>query len=146
MTQFRLPAVFAVVIAVVSGCSTVDSRIARNRAAFDTWPAAVQAKVVEGEIGIGFTPEQVRVALGEPDRIWVRETTDGTSEVWSYRDRSPRIGFGVGFGMGTFGGGRGSYSTIGIGLGTGYRDDEKIGVVFDRTGRVAAIETRSSGR
>ena len=33
-----------------AGCSTVDSRIAKNRAAFNTWPPAVQDKVVLGQI------------------------------------------------------------------------------------------------
>src|SRR5215211_498498 len=79
-----------------AGCSTVDSRIAKNREVFNTWPPAVQDKVVTGQIDIGFTPDQVRVALGEPDRIFTRTTADGTSQVWSYRDRGPRFSFGVG--------------------------------------------------
>jgi hypothetical protein len=129
-----------------AGCSTVDSRIAKNREAFNTWPAAVQDKVVQGKIDIGFTADQVRVALGEPDRVWTRTTADGTSQVWSYRDRGPRFGFGVGVGMGSFGHRGGSFGSIGIGTGTGYHDDEKMGVVFDSSGRVASIETRERTR
>jgi hypothetical protein len=145
----KLPLLRASVIAltlVVAGCSTVDSRIDKNRAAFNTWPPAVQDKVVRGQIDVGFTTDQVRVALGEPDRIWSRTTADGTSEVWSYRDRGPRFGFGVGVGMGSFGSRGGSFGSIGIGTGHGYRDDEKIGVVFDRTGQVSSIETRERTR
>ncbi len=125
-----------------AGCSTVDSRIDKNRAAFNTWPPAVQDKVVVGQIDIGFTADQVRVALGEPDRIWTRTTADGTSQVWSYRDRKPRFSFGVGVGMGSSGHRGGSFGGVGIGTGTGYGDDEKLGVVLDASGRVSSIETR----
>jgi hypothetical protein len=131
---------------LLAGCSTVDSRIARNRAAFNTWPPAVQDKVVIGQIDIGFTPDQVRVALGEPDRVFSRTTADGTSQVWSYRDRGPRFSFGVGLGMGSFGHRGGTFGGIGIGTDQGYRDDEKMGIVFDATGRVSSIETRVLSR
>jgi hypothetical protein len=141
--SFALAAAFALFAA---GCSTVDSRIAKHREAFNTWPAAVQDKIVVGKIDIGFTADQVRVALGEPDRVWTRTTADGTSQVWSYRDRGPRFGFGVGVGMGSFGHRGGSFGGVGIGTGTGYQDDEKMGVVFDSSGRVASIETRERTR
>lgn len=127
---------------LATGCSTVDSRIAKNRELFNTWPTAVQDKVVVGQIDIGFSADQVRVALGEPDRVFTRTTADGTSQVWSYRDRGPRLGFGIGVGMGSFGGRGGSFGGVGIGSGGGYHDDEKMGIVFDVAGRVAAIETR----
>ncbi|MDO8541250.1 MAG: hypothetical protein Q7S40_12500 [Opitutaceae bacterium] len=127
----------------IAGCSTVDSRIAKNREVFSSWPVAVQERVAAGQIDLGFTPDQVRVALGEPDRVFTRTTADGTSEVWSYRDRKPRLSFGVGVGMGGFSGSRHVGGGIGIGTGVrGYEDDEKLGVVFDRNGRVSAIETR----
>ena len=128
---------------LLAGCSTVDSRIAKNREAFNSWPPAVQDRVVRGEIDIGFTADQVRVALGEPDRVWTRTSADGTSQVWSYRDRGPKFGFGVGVGVGSFGGSRGTVGGVGISTGPGYRDDEKMGVVFDPSGRVSSIETRS---
>ena len=145
-TKLSLAAAVAFLALLASGCSTVDSRIDRNRAAFNTWPPAVQDKVVLGQVDIGFTPEQVRVALGEPDRVWTRTTGDGTSEVWSYRDRGPRFGFGVGVGMGSFGSRGGSFGSVGIHTGPDFRDDEKIGVVFDTSGRVSSIETRERAR
>jgi hypothetical protein len=125
-----------------TGCSTVDSRIAKNREAFNSWPSAVQSKVVQGQVDVGFTPDQVRVALGEPDRVFTRTTADGTSEIWGYRDRGPKFSFGVGVGMGSFGRHGGSFGGVGINTGGGYLDDEKMGIVFDRNGRVSSIETR----
>lgn len=130
--------VIAVLALLWAGCSTVDSRIAKNRAEFSSWPAAVQDKVVAGKIDLGFTPEQVLMALGEPDRRFTRTSTDGTTAVWSYRDRGPQISFGLGLGLG----GRRSAGFGGVVLGPGYQDDEQMGIVFDRTGKVSAIETR----
>lgn len=132
----------AAALALAAGCSTVDSRIDKNRAAFNTWAPAVQDKVVKGQVDIGFTAEQVRVALGEPDRVFTRTSADGTSQIWSYRDRGPKFGFGVGVGMGSVGSRGGSFGSVGINTGTGYHDDEKMGVVFDQRGVVTAIETR----
>lgn len=129
-----------------AGCSTVDSRIAKNREAFSSWPAPVQDKVVQGKIDIGFTPDQVRVALGEPDRVFTRTTGDGTSEIWGYRDRGPRFSFGVGVGMGSFGRHGGTFGGVGVNTGRDYRDDEKLGIVFDRTGHVTSIEERERKR
>jgi hypothetical protein len=129
-----------VTLLFATACSSVDSRIARNRAEFSSWPLAVQEKVAAGKIDIGFSPEQVLMALGEPDRRFTRTTADGTSAVWGYRDRAPKVSFGLGLGLGGFSG----RSAVGGGvmLGTGYNDDEQLGVVFDRTGNVASIETR----
>jgi len=126
----------------LAGCSSVDSRIAKNRAAFNTWPPAVQDKVVVGQIDVGFTPDQVRVALGEPDRVWTRTAADGTSQIWSYRDRRGHFSFGVGVGMGSWGSRGGSFGGIGVGSGPGYYDDEKMGVIFGPNGTVSSIETR----
>jgi hypothetical protein len=134
--------VLAAVAVFAAGCSTVDSRIAKNREAFNSWPPAVQDKVVVGQIDLGFTTDQVAVALGQPDRVFTRTTADGTSQVWTYRDRGPRFSFGVGVGMGSFGGRGGSFGGVGINTGGGYHDDEKMGIVFDPNGRVSSIETR----
>jgi hypothetical protein len=146
-TKLFRPAILGLgLLAAAAGCSTVDSRIAKNRAAFNTWPPAVQDKIVQGKIDIGMTGEQVGVALGAPDRVWTRTTADGTSQVWSYRDRGPHFSFGVGMGVGSFGRHGGSFGSIGVGTSTGYLDDEKMGVVFDTQGRVSSIETRERVR
>jgi hypothetical protein len=129
--------VFAGALVLAAGCSSVDSRIARNRVEFESWPFAVQQKVASGQVDIGFTPEQVQMALGNPDRIVTRTTNDGASQAWVYRNRSPRFGFGLGFGMI-----RGS-SAFGAGVSTGdwpREPDESLRVMFEG-GRVSAIES-----
>ena len=126
-----------VVMIALAGCSTVESRVSNNRAAFDSWPPAVQQKVTAGQIDVGFSTDQVRMALGDPDYVFARSAVTGNFEVWSYRDRGPRFSFGLG--MGSFSG-RSGYSTgIGVNTGGGY-PDEKMRVIFDHTGRVSSIE------
>ncbi|MCX7006684.1 MAG: hypothetical protein NTY53_05445 [Kiritimatiellaeota bacterium] len=69
----------------LAGCATPESRIRQNPALFASFPADVQAKVRQGHIAIGFSQPAVRMALGEPDRIYHRITSTNTSnEVWAY--------------------------------------------------------------
>jgi len=121
--------------ASLAACSTPASRVARNQAAFDSWPAEVREQVRAGKVAVGFTPEQVRVALGEPDRVFVRTTGAGETEVWAYRDLGPQLGVGVGVGTGGPAGG-----TLGLGW-ESYDSREALRVAFEG-GQVSAIETR----
>ncbi len=121
---------------MAAGCSTLDSRISSHRSQFDAWPAGVQQKVQAGQVDIGFTQEQVQVALGDPDRTYSRTDAHGTDEVWAYRDHSPVISFGLG--MASFG--RSSAVGGGVGVTTGGdRYDDKLRVIFSQ-GRVVALE------
>ncbi len=74
----------AALAAVLAGCSTPARRIAREPALFAAFPPEVQAQVREGRIAIGFSRDMVRLALGQPDRVYRRTTAAGTREVWAY--------------------------------------------------------------
>jgi hypothetical protein len=117
----------------LSACSTVDSRIGKQQALFDSYPPDVQQNIRNGRIAVGYTPEMVVMALGEPDRKVETQTEDGLAEVWSYQKSVP--GFSVGMGSG-------SYVGSGVGIGSGVsvgepprREDEAV-IEFWR-GRVA---------
>jgi len=71
-------------IALFAGCATPQTRIATNRALYDTLPAESQALIQEGRVAVGFTPDMVKLALGEPDRVYSRTDKSGTSESWAY--------------------------------------------------------------
>jgi hypothetical protein len=124
----------------LAGCSTVDSRIAKNQPEFDSWPPAVQQKVRAKQVDLGFTMAQVFMALGDPDRKYTRTTAQGTTEVWAYRDDRPTFSFGLGFGSA---GGSSAYGA-GVGVTTGGdRYDDKLRVIF-ANGKVTALESRTS--
>lgn len=128
---------FALVLVVLSaGCSsTPQSRIKKNQAAFNSYPTEVRTDIEHGQVRVGFTPEQARLALGAPDRVLTRTSDAGISEVWIYRENKPRLGLGLGFG---FGGG--SVGT-GVGVSASEREfpDERLRVIFT-AGRVSAVE------
>lgn len=133
--------VLAAALALSTGCSSVESRIQSHQTDFNTWPPPVQQMVSAGQIGVGLTREQVEVALGRPDSTFLRTATNGTFEVWSYRDRGPRFSFGIG--MASFG----RSSAVGGGIGVnnvGYAG-EHLRVTFDQTGHVSSIERMTRG-
>lgn len=124
----------------LAGCaSTPDARIAADRELFDQWPQEVQERVAVGEVEIGFTPDQVRMALGDPDRISRRTSAMDEAEVWIYEQKRSPISFSVGVGVGTS---TGRHSSVGSGVsvGTGrIRYGEAARVVFI-DGEVGSIE------
>lgn len=122
---------------LAASCASTDSRVRKNQAAFDSWPAGVQQKVRAGQVDVGFTPEMVRVALGEPRRTFSRTTANGVAEGWVYADTSPRFSLGIGIGSMHGSSGVGG----GVTVGDTFRDDEALRVIFEN-GRVTAVETR----
>ena len=123
--------------ALLAGCATTAAdRIARAPATFAAWPAAVQTRVRAGEVALGFTPAQVTMALGAPDRILTRATAHGTEETWTYGDRRPRVTIGLGLG----GGGRSGHLSGGTVISTGgWRRGSRLRVTFEN-GRVSVLE------
>lgn len=120
----------------LAGCSTVDSRVASRPEVYAASPAEVQRKILAGEVDVGFTRDQVRLALGDPNGVARRLTENGEEEVWSYLRRGPRFGIGVGVGAGT------GHSSVGagIGVGGGVADEEPRLRVFFRGDVVTAVE------
>lgn len=139
-TSRFLTAVAAVLAFVfITGCSSPDSRIRKNQAAFDSLPAETQSKIRSGKVEVGFTQAMVLMALGEPDRRYLRTSEKGQTEVWAYRDKGPAFSIGLGIG----GGGGNTAVGGGIGVSTaGDREEDKIRVLFE-AGKVSATETSS---
>ena len=71
-------------LALLAGCSTPESRINQNPAAFARLTPEQQQLIKEGKVAIGFDQAMVKLALGDPDRIHERTDASGTSESWSY--------------------------------------------------------------
>ena len=134
--RFSALSVALVVVALLAACSTPETRITGNRAAFERFPADVQEKIRAGRIDVGFTEEMVRLALGEPDRRYTHKSALGDSDLWIYHDEGPHFSLGIGVGS------AGGHSAVGAGLGVSagdYDPEEKMRVEF-HAGRVTAIE------
>ena len=80
-------AAFLLPLAVwLAGCATPAKRIQQNQELFDSFPVAAQARIRGGQIDLGFTPDMVRIALGEPQRRLVRRAAGNDIEIWLYLD------------------------------------------------------------
>ena len=119
----------------LSACQTIDSRIAASQALFDGYPPDVQEKIRAGDIAVGFTPEMVEMAWGEPYRKDQVTGEDFVAEVWTWSRNIPGVGIGMGSG-GYYGG------NVGIGtgvvVGEGARREDRAQVEF-RNGRVVTF-------
>lgn len=137
-TNMRLPLgsvlLVAAVLAVAGCASTPAKRIAKNEAAFAAMPAEVQAAVRAGRVEVGFTPQQVELAKGKPDRVVRRTTAKGEEQSWIYEKRASGLGFGIGVGGGS--GGMGG----GVGVSTGGRGPDVAYVVNFSGGVVSSVE------
>jgi hypothetical protein len=65
-------------------CSTPQARINKEPEVFGRLSTADQQLIREGKVAVGFTPEMVKLALGDPDRVYTRTDTNGVNEAWAY--------------------------------------------------------------
>jgi LPS sulfotransferase NodH len=75
----------AIALGGLIGCSTVNSRVHEKAAVFNTLDPNTQSKISHGEIDLGFTPDMVYMALGNPDIRRQAVSTTGQTETWIYR-------------------------------------------------------------
>jgi outer membrane protein assembly factor BamE (lipoprotein component of BamABCDE complex) len=78
----RLPLVLTLLW--LAGCATPDTRIQKAPEVFARLTPEQQELVRQGNVAVGFSQDAVRLAMGEPDRKWIRTDSVGTREVWSY--------------------------------------------------------------
>jgi hypothetical protein len=123
-------------VLALAACATPASRISDNQAAFNSYPEDIQQKIRAGEVAIGFTPEMVAMALGEPDHRSERVDATGTFQIWGYAASGPSFGFSVG--GGSFGSSSGVGGGVGVSTGTDTTDD-KIQITF-KGDRVVGVE------
>lgn len=66
------------------GCQTVESRIKEKPEVFANADLATQEKITQGIIELGFTEDQVYLALGQPDQKRESRTENGRRVTWAY--------------------------------------------------------------
>lgn len=127
--------VLAAAATAMTGCgSTPEKRIAENEAVYAAMSPEAQAAVRAGRVEVGFTPPQVELARGKPDRVVRRTTAKGREQSWIYEKRGSGLGIGLGIGGGS--GGLGG----GVGAGTSTRGSDVSYVVNFAAGVVYSVE------
>ena len=86
MNRLRTVGCVLPLVVLLAGCATPAKRIEQNQELFDSFPVAAQARIRGGQIDLGFTPDMVRIALGEPQRKTLRRSGAGDLEIWFYLD------------------------------------------------------------
>ena len=86
MTPFQTLRLALPALLLLAGCASPARRIQQNQELFDSFPVASQARIRGGQIDLGFSPDMVRIALGEPQRKLLRRAPDGDAECWLYLD------------------------------------------------------------
>ena len=86
MNRLRTACFVLPLAVLLAGCATPAKRIQQNQELFDTFPVAAQARIRGGQIDLGFNPDMVRIALGEPQRQVLRRESSGETEIWFYLD------------------------------------------------------------
>jgi len=71
-------------IVLLTGCSTINSRIQRNAALFDSLPAETQEKIRRGIVEVGYTPDMVYIAMGAPHEKRTNQSAKGERMTWIY--------------------------------------------------------------
>ena len=94
-----------VTVLLAAACSGVDSRIAKHRDKFSTWPAAVQGKVLNLQLGFSHDvpypiPEGITIVTEKPTMISVSGINKQlvgqvAAEIRGYRPPEPYKGKGV---------------------------------------------------
>jgi len=81
----------AALILMVSGCGTdgIANRIQEKSAVFAALPPEQQQDIRKGYVQIGYTAEMVYMALGQPSKVKVKDTTQGKVGVWIYHNFYP---------------------------------------------------------
>ncbi len=79
-------------LSILVGCSTPQTRIRNNPELFNSLAPAEQELIKQGKVAVGFTPEMVKLAVGEPDRVYTRTDSNGKNASWVYTSYSSRGG------------------------------------------------------
>ncbi len=107
MFSWALLACIATGALVLSGCSTVSSRINADQATFSQLSPQQQALVSQGKISGGMSQQAVYIAWGQPQQKAVGMVRGNATETWVYTLSTGAYGpygyGGLGFGYGGWG-------------------------------------------
>jgi outer membrane protein assembly factor BamE (lipoprotein component of BamABCDE complex) len=72
------------VLGLLAGCASPDTRIKDNPGIYSGLTPEQQALVKKGEIALGMPEAGVQLALGKPDRVTEHTDAGGVQKIWHY--------------------------------------------------------------
>ncbi len=84
LRRLLLPLGLGLLLALLAGCSTFDSRAKEKVAVFATLDEPTRARLEAREIHLGDSSDMVYIALGKPSEIQTTTAATGTSATWIY--------------------------------------------------------------
>lgn len=82
-----IPLILAALAAFCLGaCSTVKSRIEEKASVFNALDSETQARLRQGIVDVGYTPDMVYIAMGRPDQTKEKQTAEGIDTTWIYNE------------------------------------------------------------
>lgn len=85
LSRLLFRSVIGLVLVLLVGCSTINSRIQENAAYFDSLPIEAQERVRKGIVEIGDTAEMVYMAMGAPAEKRSSRSASRDRETWIYQ-------------------------------------------------------------
>lgn len=134
------PLLCFLVLLALAGCATPSSRISDRPEVFSQTTPQQQQMIRQGRVGVGFTPDFVRLAMGEPDRVTERDDPSGTELIWHYQSNPDYTGvmgnYGWGYGGPWYWGGGFAPVTV---VEAPRQESDKLRVVF-RDNKAVSVE------
>jgi hypothetical protein len=80
--------VLPLLASLLAGCASsgVSARIREKASVFETLPPEAQSTIKQGMVDRGFTEDMVYMAIGKPASVETTPTTQGTAEMWTYKN------------------------------------------------------------
>ena len=84
ITTRLLRAAAGLAFVLLAACSTINSRIQANSAVFDALPLETQERIRKGIVEVGYTPQMVYIAMGDPTEKRSSRSASRDRETWIY--------------------------------------------------------------
>lgn len=138
MESLHMKYFLALLTLTLAACASPSSRIDDQPQIFQQATPEQQAMIRQGHVGLGFTPDFVRLAMGDPNRITERQDQSGVQTIWHYTSDPNYTYVGAGYGWGYGGpwywGGRFAPVTV---VTAPVEDSDRLRVVFQNNQAVS---------
>lgn len=95
MKKYLIPAVAALLLTLfITGCESsggIPARAQEKSAAYGALKPWQKKYIDKGSVSVGFTPDMVYIAMGNPDKVDQADLPEGKAEMWTYSRYYPNV-------------------------------------------------------